>query len=144
MQNRRGGTAMPKRNFAARAGYSSAHNRKKAIWGWIAFVLIATVLGGAVGINSIATEDLGNGESRTADRAIADAGFRDDADEQVLVQSRDGAASAQDPAFKAAVTDVVSRLEKTRHVSDVENPYAGGNAGQISKDGRSALVTFKV
>src|SRR5919107_5266929 len=102
MQNRGGTDEMPKGNFAARAGYWSAHNRKKAIWGWIAFVLIATVLGGAVGINSIATEDLGNGESRTADRAIADAGFRDDADEQVLVQTR-GSARTNDPAFKATV-----------------------------------------
>src|SRR5215211_1041435 len=103
MHNRRGGTAMPKRNFAARAGHWSAHNRKKAIWGWIAFVLIATVLGGAVGINSIATEDLGNGESRTADRAIADAGFPEDADEQVLVQARAGSGGAQEPEFKGAV-----------------------------------------
>src|SRR5215213_10102639 len=139
-----GANSMPKGNFAARAGHWSAHNRKKAIWGWIAFVLIATVLGGAVGINSIATEDLGNGESRTADRAIADAGFPEDADEQVLVQARAGGAGAQDPKFKAAVADVVSRLERTRYVGDVENPYAAGNGGQISKDGRSALVTFKV
>src|SRR5919107_481707 len=113
MQNRGGTDEMPKGNFAARAGYWSAHNRKKAIWGWISFVLIATVVGGGVGINKIATEDLGNGESRTADRAIADAGFPDDADEQVLVQTRTDAVDAQDPAFKAAVADVVSRLQAT-------------------------------
>src|SRR5215218_7383797 len=106
MHNLPGANAMPKGNFAARAG--------------------------AVGINSIATEDLGNGESRTADRAIADAGFPEDADEQVLVQARAG--SAQDPAFRTAVADVVSRLERTRFVSDVDDPYAKGNQGQISKD----------
>src|SRR3954454_24019113 len=115
MHTLEGANAMPKGNFAARAGHWSAHNRKKAIWGWIAFVLVATVLGGAVGINSIATEDLGNGDSRTADRAIADAGFPDDADEQVIVQGKAHGA-AQDPGFQAAVRDVVGRLQATRYV----------------------------
>ena len=35
--------------FAARAGRWSAQHRKTAIWGWIAFVVIAFVIGGAVG-----------------------------------------------------------------------------------------------
>ena len=40
---------MQKNNLAARAGRWSAHHRKRAILGWIAFVILATVLGGAVG-----------------------------------------------------------------------------------------------
>ena len=40
--------------------------------------------------------------------------------------------------------DVVSRLEATRHVTDVQSPLAKGNEGQLSKDGRSALVTFEI
>src|SRR4051794_30400784 len=138
-----GAEQVSRENLAARAGRWSAHNRKKAIWGWIAFVVLATVLGGAVGMNKMAQEDLGNGESRTADRAVAAAGFPDDADEQVLVQAK-GSGTVRDANVRAAVRDAVSRLEVTRHVSDVKDPFAEGNAGQISKDGRSALVTFKV
>src|SRR3954452_23267720 len=83
-----GAQQVSRENLAARAGRWSAHNRKKAIWGWIAFVVLATVLGGAVGMKKIADEDLGSGESRTADRAVADAGFPKHADEQVLVQAK--------------------------------------------------------
>ena len=78
---------MPKRNLAARAGHWSARHRKTAIFGWLAFVVIAFVLGGAIGTKTLADEDTGNGDSRVADTAIADADFPDKADEQVLVQA---------------------------------------------------------
>ena len=81
---------MPKRNLAARAGYWSAKHRKIAIGGWLAFVVAAFILGGAIGTNTLADEDSGNGESRVADTAIHDANFPDKSDEQVLVQSREG------------------------------------------------------
>ncbi len=134
---------MPRSNLAARAGRWSAQHRKKAVFGWLAFVVIAFMIGGSVGTKTLATEDMGNGSSRTADKAVAKQ-FPDDASEQVLVQSRNGKLSATDPAFRAAVADVSSRLERTKNVRDVESPYAKGNAGQISEDGRSALITFKV
>src|SRR4051812_49685635 len=35
--------------FAARAGRWSAQHRKTAIWGWIAFVAVAFIIGGALG-----------------------------------------------------------------------------------------------
>src|ERR671931_190470 len=75
-------------NLAARAGHWSAHHRKRAILGWIAFVIAATVLGGAVGQRMLADEDVGNGESKRADQAIADAGFQKETGEQVLVQTK--------------------------------------------------------
>jgi RND superfamily putative drug exporter len=131
------------RSIAARAGTWSATHRKKAIWGWIAFVLIATVLGGSLGIRTLDPEDEGNGQSQVADRALADAGFPDQAAEQVLVQGRDGL-RAQDPAFVAATRDVAARLRATPHVRDVLSPLDAGNAGQLSTDGRSALITFKL
>ena len=76
---------VPPSNLAARAGRWSAQHRKTAILGWLAFVLIATVLGGMVGQKHIAKEDYGNGQSRVADQAIAAAGFPKEASEQVLV-----------------------------------------------------------
>ena len=60
---------MTPRNLAARAGRWSAQHRKTAVIGWILFVVLATFAGGAVGQNTLADEDMGNGESRTADQA---------------------------------------------------------------------------
>ena len=50
-------------NLAARAGRWSAQHRKQAILGWLAFVIIATIAGGAVGQQQLAREDSGNGGS---------------------------------------------------------------------------------
>jgi RND superfamily putative drug exporter len=132
------------KNLAARAGHWSATHRKKAIFGWIAFVLIATLLGGSIGMKTLSDEDQGNGQSQVADRAITAAGFPDDAEEQILIQSRNGKLSTADPAFQHAARDVATRIAKVEHVKEVESPFAKGNEGQIAKDGRSALITFKI
>ena len=42
------------------------------------------------------------------------------------------------------VADVQRRLEKVPYAEDFESPYAPGNSGQISADGRSALLRFKI
>jgi RND superfamily putative drug exporter len=134
---------LPPRNLAARAGRWSARHRKTAVFGWLAFVIVAFMIGGSVGQKKLADEDRGNGSSKVADQAIAKANFPDEASEQVLVQMR-GAGSIRDARGIAAIRDVVGRLKATANVKDVESPLARGNAGQISKDGRSALVTFKL
>jgi uncharacterized membrane protein YdfJ with MMPL/SSD domain len=134
---------MQPQGLAARAAHWSARHRKTAIFGWLAFVVVAFVLGGSVGTKSIADEDMGNGSSKVADQAIAKANFPDKDSEQVLVQSRNGL-RAGDPAFKAAVADLSARLGRTPHVREIESPYAKGNQGQIARDGRSALVTFTI
>jgi RND superfamily putative drug exporter len=129
-------------NLAARAGRWSAQHRKQAILGWIAFVVIATIAGGAIGQKQLNREETGNGQSRIAEQAIA-AGFPKQASEQVLVQLT-GAGTAGDPQLSSAVQDVVRRLRATTHVSDVQSPDQAGDEGLVSKDGRSALVTFKI
>jgi RND superfamily putative drug exporter len=131
------------RNLAARAGRWSAHHRKKAILGWFAFVILATVLGGMVGQKTLADEDMGNGQSKTADQILESAGFPDQTGESVLVQGK-GDLKVGDQRYTAIVDDVVATLSQTKHVDDVENPLAKGNEGNISEDGRSTLVTFKL
>src|SRR5688500_6935967 len=140
-QDRKAGN-LPHSSLAARAGRWSAQHRKTAVFGWLAFVAIAFVIGGMVGTKTLAPEEQGNGSSRAADQARADA-FPKEASESVLVQVK-GDGKASDPAFRAAVDDVAAKLTATEHVNDVESPFANGNEGQIGKDGRSALVTFKV
>jgi RND superfamily putative drug exporter len=131
----------PTRSIAARAGRWSATHRKTAIWGWLGFVVIAFAIGGAVGTNILQADQLGVGESGRADQTIEGA-FPRSADELVLVQS--DTATATDPSFRAAVADVERRLEQVPYTQDFESPYAPGNSGQISADGRSALLRFKI
>jgi RND superfamily putative drug exporter len=131
------------RNLAARMGRWSAQHRKKAILGWILFVVLATVAGGAVGQRTLSDAETANGQSAAAERAIDGANFPDDATEQVLVQGK-GSLRSSDPRFAAAVDDLTKKLSSTSHVTEVQSPLTKGNEGQIAPDGRSAVVTFKL
>jgi uncharacterized membrane protein YdfJ with MMPL/SSD domain len=128
-------------NLAARMGGWSAQHRKIAILGWFAFVLVAFALGNATGTTEIDQDTSGVGESGRADR-ILDAGFKLPAAESVLVQS--DTLVATDPAFQSAVQDVVARVSKLDAVKNIRSPLEPGNAGQIAKDGRAALVEFDI
>ena len=127
-------------NIAARAGRWSAQHRKKAIFGWLAFVILAVFIGGSVGTKTLTDEDYGIGESGRADSVRADH-FPDKEGESVLVQSQNGART-DDAEFRQVVQTVVTRLENTKHVRNVQSPYAEGSQGALSEDGKSALVTF--
>jgi uncharacterized membrane protein YdfJ with MMPL/SSD domain len=132
----------PKRNnLAARMGGWSAQHRKIAILGWFAFVIVAFALGNATGTTEIDQDTSGVGESGRADR-ILDAGFDLPAAESVLVQSN--TLVATDPAFRAAVEDVVATVSKLDVVTNVRSPLGSNNAGQIAEDGRAALVEFDI
>jgi RND superfamily putative drug exporter len=128
-------------NLAARMGRWSASHWKTATFGWLALVAVAFGLGGAGGTTSIDPNTAGPGESGRMDR-ILDAGFERPAGESVLVQSR--TLSASDPAFVAAVEDVVARISGVPVVRKVRSPLEPGNADRISKDGRAALVEFEI
>src|SRR5262245_22650540 len=128
-------------NVAARMGRWSADHWKTATFGWLAFVVLAFMIGGAVGTNLIDTNTSGPGESGRADR-ILDAGFKQPAGESILVQS--SSTTTHDPAFRAAIEDVVARVSAVQAVQNVRSPLDPANEGQISQDGRSALVDFEI
>ena len=128
-------------NVAARMGRWSARHRKTAIFGWLAFVVAAVVLGGALGTKQLTDNETLPGESGRAARMLDD-GFEQPAGETVLVQSRK--LTADSPAFRAAVADVVRRVSAVGVVTNVQSPYAAGNRGQISADGHSATVSLDI
>jgi uncharacterized membrane protein YdfJ with MMPL/SSD domain len=127
--------------FAARAGRWSAQHRKTAIWGWIAFVIVAFVIGGAVGVKK-PTEYVGPGDSGRADQLALDH-FPKDQSESVLIQAPKGG-SAKSAAVRDAVADTIAAVRGKAGVAEIKSPYAKGNESQIAEDGRSVLVTFKV
>ncbi len=128
-------------NIAARMGRWSARHRKTAIFGWVAFVVAAFVVGGMVGMKTIDDADRNVGEARTADHIIRDAGFSlEEQSEYVLVQS--DTATVTDRAFRAVVADAVQAIRGFPQVEKLRSPLAPGNEGQVSADGHSALITF--
>jgi RND superfamily putative drug exporter len=128
-------------NLAARMGRWSAGHWKTAVFGWLALVVAAFALGGAVGTKNVDPNAAGPGESGRMNE-ILDDGFKQPAGESVLIQSR--SARVGDPAFTAAIEDVVARVSKVAAVQNVRSPLAPGNAGQIAKGKDAALVEFDI
>jgi RND superfamily putative drug exporter len=129
----------PKQNIAARAARWSAAHRKIAIFGWIAFVVVSVVVGGAVGTRTLTTAEAGAGDSGRAALAMEKAKLTPN-DEMVLVQSN--RFEAGDPAFDEAVGEATTKLTALPSVINVSSPADGG--GQVSVDGHSALVEFQI
>ena len=73
---------------------------------------------------------------------ILEAGFKQPAAENVLVQSR--SARVGTAAFDAAIADVVTRVSKVTDVRNIRSPLDPGNGRLISKDGHAALVQFDI
>ena len=132
------------RNLAARAGRWSATHRKSAIFGWLLFVVLATVIGGSVGQKNLEASAMGNGESKRGELIVDKANYPDQVGEQVLIQGKNGM-KADDPQITAAAQDVVRRLDGIKGVTDIESPLAAADkASTVSKDGRSVVVNFKL
>jgi uncharacterized membrane protein YdfJ with MMPL/SSD domain len=128
-------------NLAARAGRWSAAHWKTATFGWLAFVVLAVVLGGAVGTKSLGDSEGIPGESGRMEK-ILEEDFKRPAGETVLIQS--DRLTTQDPTFEAAVDDVARRVTAIPAVTNVRSPLERANADQISTDGRSAIVRFDI
>jgi uncharacterized membrane protein YdfJ with MMPL/SSD domain len=133
--------AQPAEPAASGLARWSAQHRKKAFFGWLAFVIAAVAIGGAIGTSTLDDEDRGVGESKRTDQLLADAFPDESADESVLVQSTNGV-RASDPRFRAAVQDAMAALARQQGVQEIESPYR--TDGAISDDGRSALISFEI
>lgn len=128
-------------NVAARMGRWSAQHRKTAIWGWLAFVIVAFMIGSSVGTKTLDNAHSGVGESGRAARTV-DAAFPKSAEELVLVQS--ATYDADSLQFRGAVGDAQFRLSQLPYVRAIESPYTPANGSQISADRHSALIRFKI
>ena len=127
------------RNLAARMAHWSAQHRKAAIFGWLAFAILAFAIGNMVGSKPISDVDQFSGESHDAEAVLDRAGLRPTA-EVVFLQSNK--LTIKDPEFQAAITDVTRRLQEVPYVENVKSPLAG--AGSVSEDGHTALVDFEI
>ena len=129
-------------NFTARAARWSASHRKSAVLGWLAFVVVAFMIGSAAGMVTLKAGEGENGQSRQADQTMAKQFPRERAGEEVLIENRAGGRLGSD--YRAAVADLVAGLSRVPSVTVIKSPLAAGYAGQVSANGRAALLTFQL
>ncbi len=132
----------PSGGIATRLGRWSSEHRAKAIFAWIALLLVA-LAAASVGAKTLSPSGESAGESAKAERLLEHGGFRQPAAEEVLLQLRgDGTISSS--AGRRIAREVVAAVSATHLVENVRNPFSPGNGGQLSRDGRSALVLFSM
>ncbi|TML94964.1 MAG: MMPL family transporter [Actinobacteria bacterium] len=130
-------------NIAARMGRWSASHWKTAVFGWLAFVIAAFYFGNVVGTKNIKTEDAGTGQSHRADQILKQGFPKSDAlTELVVVQS--SSKTVSDPDFRSTVNDVIASVKGNAAIKNIKSPLDGANPDQISKDRRTAMVTWEM
>jgi uncharacterized membrane protein YdfJ with MMPL/SSD domain len=128
--------------IAERLGRWSSEHRAKAIILWIALLLVAVVAAGS-GAKMLSNAGESSGDSAKAERLLENGGFDQPAAEQVLLQVR-GAGNIDSAPARAAAREVAAAVIATHRVEHLRSPFATGNGGQISRNGRSALVLFSM
>jgi len=131
---------MKSNNIAARMGRWSASHWKTAVFGWIAFVLLAVVAGTMIGTKQIDQRDSNTGQAHRADQILKQAGFQADPQtEIVLVQST--TQTIQDAAFRATIADAIATVKP--YAVDYKNFRSPlDHADQVTADGHAAMVEF--
>ncbi|MGY5884244.1 MMPL family transporter [Modestobacter lacusdianchii] len=121
----------PRDGLAVRVARWSATHRWTVVGTWVLAVALAVLIGGLTGTKTLTGAQSGSGESGRADVVLDGAGFPDPPVEQVLVQTRDGAALGAQGA--AAAADVASAVRGLDGVAAVGEPVP-------SADGTALLV----
>ena len=133
-------TARPRRarppTVEAIAGWSARH-RKTAVFGWLALVAVAYLIGQLLGSPSLQQNDLG--QAGQAEQTLQHLGVTAPTTEAVLIQERaPDTTFATDPAMRQAVSQVTAALSR------LPGAAAYIHSPLVSANGRSALVTFDV
>ena len=125
------------------AGWSARH-RKTAVFGWLALVAVAYLIGQLLGSPSLPQNDLG--QAGQAERTLQHLGVTAPTTEAVLIQARTpGATFGTDPAMRRAVSQVAAALARVPGAATgIRSPLSPGGQALVSANGRSALVTFTV
>ncbi|MFE6777387.1 MMPL family transporter [Streptomyces sp. NPDC057702] len=118
-----------KQNLAARLGGWSTRHRKTAIFGWLLFVVLLAVVGGASGMVEITNSENGAGDSVKAEKILEDTGLETPASEMVMVRS------AEPDGWRRVAGQLVADIRKTGEVERVKDPIR-------SDSGREGLITF--
>ena len=125
------------------AGWSARH-RKTAVFGWLALVAVAYLIGQLLGSPVLPQNDLG--QAGQAEQTLQHLGVTTPTTEAVLVQERaPGQTFATDPAMRRAVSQVTAGLARVPgSATGIRSPLSPGGRALVSANGRSALVTFTV
>src|SRR5579863_6271738 len=120
------------------AGWSAAH-RKTAVFGWLLLVAAIFMAGQALGSRNL--PEYSSGQAGQAERVLhqyAPAQLNASTENVLIQPTAPGATFATDPAMRQAASQLAASLAAhPDYASHIQAP-------RVSRDGRSALVSFQV
>jgi uncharacterized membrane protein YdfJ with MMPL/SSD domain len=131
-------------NVAGRMGGWSARHWKAAVFGWLACVIVFFAFGNVVlGFKQIDINDVGVGQSHKADQILKKA-FPERAPQTEFVLVQSASQTADDPAFRSTVSDVIASVKSSPAIKTLDSPYDPKHASLISDDRHAAMVTWEM
>ena len=127
------------------AGWSTRH-RKTAVFGWLLLVIGVFMAAQAIGSAQLPQYDPGQaGQAERVLNQAAPAQFNAYA-ESVLIQAKaPGVTFRSDPGMRQAARQVAAALSaQPQYAAGISTPLPAAGQSLVSKNGRSALVTFQV
>jgi RND superfamily putative drug exporter len=145
-------SARPRTSLTERVAGWSARHRKTAVFGWLLLVAALFMAGQVVGSKNLPLYDAGqSGQAERALNQVAPAQYNAYSETVLIQATAPGATFATDPAMRTAASQVAAALAALPgDATGIRTPLlSSGNTpssrtGLVSKDGRSALVTFRV
>jgi putative drug exporter of the RND superfamily len=116
-------------------------HRRTVIVGWLAGLVAIGMLTSSVGADFSENFSLPASDSKDALDLLEDRFPAQSGDTATIVYRADG--GVRSPAVKSKMEKVFAEAEALPHVSEVANPYTGGGAAAISKDGKIAYATVQ-
>ncbi len=129
------------RHLTGAAGRWSARHPWTVIAAWVAAVVILLVTGQMFGTAQLPNSESSAGQSLQAQRMMA-MNCPQRATEYVLFDSQRMRVSS--PVYRAAINDVLDRIQATGRVTQIHSPLDPAYANQVSPTQRSALLQFQI
>jgi RND superfamily putative drug exporter len=123
-------------------GRWSASHRRLAIFGWLAFVLAAIVVGTAMGQKTIDNNNNNVGEAHRADQILQQAGFNTNGSVTEFVLIQNHKLTVHDPAFRAVVRDVLGAVSPSNAIHNLRSPLDRANHDQVVDGGHTVVVEW--
>ena len=120
-------------NLAARMGRWSASHWKTAVFGWIAFVIVAVVAGGVIGTKQIDQRDANVGQAHRADEILKRAGFQAYPQTEIVIVQNKSRRSTPRPSV------LPSRMQSrpiepfSARFTNLRSPLPAANPAQVSR-----------
>jgi uncharacterized membrane protein YdfJ with MMPL/SSD domain len=129
-------------NIAARMGRWSASHWKTAVFGWLAFVVLAFGVATQLPMKTISTQDSNVGQAHKADEIFKKSGFgqTDSQTEFVLIQSK--TLTIKSVPFRAAIADVTKTVTPFATIKNFRSPLDPAHGDQVTANGRTAIVQW--